>query len=87
MTHEVDILPQEYSRILLESRTFIVRKDDGFQMGDLLLLKEFDPSPQNATDKAPRGYTGSKDLERECGYIEHISGNVIISIIKRVKDA
>lgn len=71
MTHELKIWPQFYQAVANGTKTFEIRQNDrGFQKGDTVILREFDPSPQNPTDnKIPRGYTGSPDLEFQIGYI------------------
>lgn len=82
MIHEVDITPQEYARIVYGSRTFLIRPNDGFQFGDDLVLKEFDPSPINSTSNEPKGYTGSDDLSFQVGYIEVLPDRtLVISLI------
>jgi len=44
MTHELKIWPQYYCRVADGSKTFEVRKNDrGFQPGDTVILKEWDP--------------------------------------------
>ncbi len=44
MHHELKIWPQYYCRVADGSKTFEVRKNDrGFQPGDIVTLKEFDP--------------------------------------------
>lgn len=85
MTHEIDITPAEYARIVYGSRTFLIRPNDGFQFNDELLLKEWDGSPINPTSNEPKGYTGSKDLSFTAGYIEIVGPNAIISLIPEVK--
>ncbi len=43
-THEVKILTQFYNRVFTEQKTFEIRKNDrDYQVGDILLMREFDP--------------------------------------------
>lgn len=91
MQHELKIHPQYYCRVADGSKTFEVRDNDrGFQMGDTVKLREWDPEPVNPTDKdrAPRGYTGSKELEFKIGYIYVLkSDQVIFSLLPMPKKA
>lgn len=85
MKHELKIWPQYYCRVADGTKTFEVRENDrGFQPGDTVILKEWDPEPQNpAADKhAPKGYTGSPDLEFTIGYILVLdSSRVVFSLL------
>lgn len=72
MTHELKIWPQFYGRVADGSKTFEVRFNDrGYQPGDIVILKEWDPAPINgAADKTQaRGYTGAPDLKFKVGYV------------------
>lgn len=70
MNHDLKIWPQYYCRVADGSKTFEVRENDrGFQSGDTVTLKEWDPSPINATTKSPKGYTDSPPLTFKIGYI------------------
>lgn len=41
--HELKIYPQYFEEVLNGNKTFEVRKNDrGFQVGDIVILKEFD---------------------------------------------
>lgn len=45
--HELKTWPQYFERIISGEKTFEVRKDDrGYQAGDVLVLREFDPTPR-----------------------------------------
>lgn len=45
MKHELKIWPQYFSRVIDGSKTFEVRKNDrGFQPGDEVVLREYDPT-------------------------------------------
>lgn len=70
MNHDLKIWPQYYCRVADGSKTFEVRENDrGFQPGDTVTLKEWDPEPINATTEAPKGYTDSPSLKFKIGYI------------------
>lgn len=86
MTHELKIWPQYYCRVADGSKTFEVRENDrGFQSGDTVVLKEWDPEPVNTTDSTvPKGYTGSPDLEFKIGYIMLLErATVIFSLLPK----
>ncbi len=80
MKHELKIWPAYYSRIVDGSKTFEVRNNDrAFQMGDIVVLKEWDPQPANATDSSiPRGFTSAKPLEFRVGYVHVLSSSEVI---------
>jgi len=64
-THELKILPCYYDAVSSGDKTFEIRdnSDRGFQKGDLIILKEFDPD-------RPGGFTGL-----ECRvYITYVTG-------------
>lgn len=70
MTHELKIWPQYYCRVADGSKTFEIRVNDrGFQPGDFVVLREYDPTPVNPTSQAPKGYTDSPSLKFKVGYI------------------
>lgn len=74
MHHELKIWPQYYARVAEGSKTFEVRNNDrGYQMGDTVTLKEFDP---NETRK-PFQYTG-KELTFRIGYVLPIDGDRVV---------
>ena len=71
MIHELKIWPQYYQRVADGSKTFEVRKNDrGFQNGDDVVLRYFDPEyPSITPPDAPRlrfkiGYVLPIDAER-----------------------
>lgn len=79
MTHELKIWPQYYCRVVDGSKTFEVRNNDrGFQPGDVVVLKEWDPEPINPTDRAPKGFTGAPDLEFRIGYMYPLSSSQVV---------
>lgn len=83
MKHELKIWPQYYSRVADGSKNFEIRENDrGFQQGDSVILKEFDPSPINQTTNSPKGYTESQDLEFKIGYVHVLdSSRVVFSLL------
>lgn len=42
MTHEKKILPEYFKEVVEGNKTFELRKDEGYQVGDILILKEWD---------------------------------------------
>lgn len=85
MKHELKIWPQYYARVADGSKTFEVRENDrGFQYGDTVALREWDPEPENpnATKNQAKGYTDSKTLEFEVGYVYQLdSSRVVFSLL------
>lgn len=48
--HELKCWPESFADIGHERKTFELRKDDrGFQVGDYLLLREYNPGPEEFT--------------------------------------
>lgn len=63
--HELKAHPEPYAAMLSGAKTFEFRKDDrGFEVGDVLVIKEWAPS----TAPSWQGYTGKETL-REVTYI------------------
>ena len=61
-THELKIWPEPFEAVTLGDKRYEIRKDDrGYAVGDYLVLKEYDPSPDTSVQTRPRGFTG-----REC---------------------
>jgi len=94
MKHELKILPQYYCRVADGSKTFEVRKNDrGFQPGDLVLLREFDPDIEWDKHNGEHGlaagwitvkgrYTG-ESAEFKIGYVLPIDADrVVFSLLK-----
>lgn len=85
MKHDLKIWPMYYCRVADGSKTFEVRENDrGFQPGDTVILREWDPEPQNpAADKyAAKGYTESPPLEFKVGYVLTLdSSKVVFSLL------
>lgn len=98
MTHELKILPQYYCRVANGSKTFEVhKKDRGFQPGDKVILREYDPTniPTGWKDTTvpgyvpilPQwkefGYTSSPPLKFTVGYIQVLDADrVVFSLLK-----
>jgi len=80
LRHELKIWPQYYCRVVDGSKTFEIRENDrGYQPGDTVVLKEWDPTPANKTEKnIPKGYTGSPDLEFRIGYMHILDRSMVI---------
>ncbi|MDU7365400.1 DUF3850 domain-containing protein [Clostridium sp.] len=72
--HELKIYPQYFSEVLSGNKTFELRKNDrGFEVGDVLILKEFTPGIYDSTrtEKVAvqtKGYTG-KEIKKVISYI------------------
>ena len=88
MRHELKIWPQWYCRVADGSKTFELRDNDrGFQSGDTVVLKEWDPTPINATNSAPKGFTDSPALEFKIGYILVLDSSRVIFSLLPIKKA
>lgn len=76
MKHNLKIWPQYYERVADGSKTFEVRNNDrGFQLGDTVVLSEWDNDIGN--------YTFSQDLIFKIGYVLPIDDNrVVFSLLK-----
>lgn len=84
MNHDLKIWPQYYCRIIDGSKTFEVRKNDrGFQPGDTVVLKEYDPTIIEESDAAgyyqkTRGFTESPPIYRRVGYVLPIDAERVV---------
>jgi hypothetical protein len=88
MIHELKIHPQYYARVADGTKTFEVRdnSDRGFQMGDTVVLREWNPEKENATSTSPKGYTNSPKLEFKIGYVHVLDrSQVIFSLLPMPK--
>ncbi len=85
MQHELKIWPQYYDRVEDGSKTFEVRKNDrSFQVGDTVLLREWNPFFKEGTI-APEivGYTGRVLGPFKIGYVHPLRyEDVVFSLIK-----
>ena len=94
MKHELKIWPQYFERVRDGSKTFEIRKNDrGFQFGDEVVLREYDPTPVVKRDDSPlgveeweepRGYTG-KSLEFKIGYVLPVDEERVVFSLVRFK--
>jgi hypothetical protein len=51
--HELKLVQPYYDEVVSGVKSFVVRKDDrGFQLGDVLRLKEWDPQTQTYTGRS-----------------------------------
>lgn len=99
MTHELKIHPTHYWRAKEGIKTFEIRENDRvFQMGDEVVLKEWDPTPVEEVKSEyaypgsllpafrikEKGYTGSEDLRFKIGCVYPIDEKrVVFSLLKR----
>lgn len=95
MKHNLKIWPPYYCRIADGSKTFEVRENDrGFQPGDTVLLREYDPEDilkvvddptgmmKTHCFEEPKGYTG-RELLFTVGYVLPINDKqVVFSLLK-----
>jgi hypothetical protein len=88
MKHELKIWPQYFHHVATGAKTFEVRKNDrGFQNGDQVVLREWDPTEHTehyagSRETKPKGYTG-KELSFKIGYVFPLDdGRVIFSLLK-----
>jgi hypothetical protein len=92
VTHELKIWPHFYEPVSQGKKTFEVRNNDrGFNAGDTVILKEWDPSGSYEERHHPTfmgsvvhgKYTGSPDLKFIVGYVLPIDGDrVVFSLVK-----
>lgn len=72
--HELKIWPIYFEKVLSGEKTFELRKNDrDFQVGDVLILKEFNSGLSDATGPErvvieERGYTG-REVKKKITYI------------------
>lgn len=68
--HELKILPQYFNAVVSNKKTFELRKDDrGFQVGDILMLKEFNLQEKYETIDGAETYFSGKKVLRQISYI------------------
>lgn len=89
MKHELKIWPQFYCRVADGSKTFELRDNDrGFQPGDTVTLREWDPEPVNPTAPlTPKGYTDSPSLTFKIGYVLVLDHSRVIFSLLPIKKA
>ena len=57
-THELKTWPEPFAAVVSGAKTYEIRKDDrGYSVGDVLVLKEWDPAPDYVVPTRPHGYT------------------------------
>jgi len=84
--HELKIWPQYYSKVVEGTKTFEVRNNDrGFQKGDFVKLREFDPDPEGLYPS--KGYTKSPELMFEIGYVLPIDENRVVFSLLKIKES
>lgn len=85
MHHDLKIWPQYFQRVSNGSKTFEIRENDrGFQQGDTVTLREWDPEPGNKIVplSPPIGYTESEPLTFNVGYVHVLdSRSVVFSLL------
>ena len=68
--HELKILPQYFQAVKSGEKTFELRKDDrGFQVGDILMLKEFNLNEKYETIEGAETYFSGRKILRQINYI------------------
>jgi hypothetical protein len=88
MLHELKIWPQYFDAVMTGRKNFEVRKNDrGFQAGDVVILREWDPTivskrtmqgtPVEDIEQLPRGYTGAS-VEYRIGYVLPIDAERVV---------
>ncbi len=77
--HELKIYPSHFGAVRLGVKTFEVRQADrDYQLGDVLVLREFDPDPHRRFRESEwTGYTGEQ-IRARVTYI-YIIGQYILS--------
>lgn len=93
MKHELKIWPQYFERVKDGSKTFEIRNNDrGFQSGDTVVLKEWDPTMVSQSDhdllpeyKEPAGYTG-RSLTFKIGYVLPIDAERVVFSLLPVEE-
>lgn len=67
--HELKTWPEPFQAILDGKKRHEVRVDDrGYMVGDVLVLREWDPSSVSCTVSVPRGFT-SRIIRAEVTYV------------------
>lgn len=69
MQHELKVWPAYFARLLDGSKTFEIRRDDrGFQPGDRLTLREWNPTGTTTLFGGVGAYTG-RQVVRTVGFV------------------
>lgn len=86
MNHEIKIHPQYYARVANGSKTFEIRDNDrGYQSGDTVKMKEWDPEKQSPASTTPKGYTGSPNIIATVGYVHVLDSSRVVFSLLNVK--
>lgn len=97
MIHELKIWPQYFQAVADGSKTFEIRENDrGFQKGDIVILKEWDPTEVIEDELSPGGillgsytktvgYTG-RYMEFVIGYVLAIDKNTVVFSLLKNRD-
>ena len=68
--HELKILPKYFNAVVDGTKTFELRKDDrGFQVGDFLMLKEFNLQEKYETIEGDESYFSGRKILKQINYI------------------
>jgi hypothetical protein len=82
-THELKIWPVYYEAVRSGAKTFELRQNDrGFQKGDKVILREFDPNAPTGLVHHKGAYTSRPALEFDIGFILPVDAqHVVFSLI------
>ena len=84
MHHELKILPPYFEAVIDGRKTFEIRKDDrGFQAGDTVMLREYDPEYKGYHRSEEQMYT-KWTYAATIGYVtsyEQHPGHVVFSLV------
>ncbi|VXB81024.1 hypothetical protein EXIGUO8H_230002 [Exiguobacterium sp. 8H] len=78
MVHELKIWPEYFDAVEAGLKTFEIRQDDrGYKSGDVLTLREYDPTEQAYTGRALcRRVTYTSTFAQRAGYVVMALGNI-----------
>lgn len=84
MHHEIKILPPYFEAVIDGRKSFEIRKDDrGYQAGDTVTLREYDPEYKGYYRAEEQKYTG-REHSAAIGYVtahEQQDGYVVFSLV------
>src|SRR4051812_37249283 len=84
MTRELKTWPEFYENILDGRKTFDIRENDrGFKVGDTLLLREYEITPEQYNRSPRTGYYTGRQLRVEVTYLTDFAqreGYVVMAI-------
>lgn len=83
MDHELKILPRFYEAVASGVKTFEFRDngDRGFQCGDTVYLREWDPKLAEKLQSEDGGYTKNAVLIFRIGYVLPVGLKVVFSLL------